>query len=60
MQFILLGLLFDTSGTSVNIIVASIAGRVGESLKEHSIFSRLQSVLPAIILIALAILVAIE
>ena len=60
MQFILLGLLFDTSGTSVNILVASIAGRVGDSLKGHSLFSRLQNVLPGIILIGLAILIAIE
>ena len=58
LQLVMLGLLFDTSGTSVNVLVATLAGRVGDSLKKRSIFSRIQRTLPALILIALAILVA--
>ena len=58
LQLVLLGLMFDTSGTSVNVLVATLAGRVGDSLKKRSIFSRIQRILPAFILIALAILVA--
>jgi threonine/homoserine/homoserine lactone efflux protein len=49
--------MFDTSGTSVNVVVATLAGRVGDSLKKRSTFSRIQRILPAVILIALAILV---
>ena len=58
LQLVLLGLMFDTSGTSVNVLVATLAGRVGESLKKRSAFSRIQRTLPALILIGLAILVA--
>jgi threonine/homoserine/homoserine lactone efflux protein len=58
LQLVLLGLMFDTSGTTVNVLVATLAGRVGDSLKKRSIFSRIQRILPASILIALAILVA--
>jgi threonine/homoserine/homoserine lactone efflux protein len=58
LQLVVLGLLFDTSGTSVNVLVATLAGRVGDSLKKRSLFSRIQRILPALILIALAILVA--
>lgn len=58
LQLVLLGLMFDTSGTSVNVLVAILAGRVGDSLRKRSIFSRIQRVLPALILIGLAILVA--
>jgi threonine/homoserine/homoserine lactone efflux protein len=58
LQLVLLGLVFDTSGTSVNVLVAALAGRVGDSLKKRSAFSRIQRTLPALILIGLAILVA--
>ncbi|MGP8068704.1 MAG: LysE family translocator [Candidatus Bathyarchaeia archaeon] len=58
LQLVLLGLMFDTSGTSVNVVVATLAGRVGDSLKKRSIFSRIQRILPAFILIGLAISVA--
>ena len=58
LQLVLLGLMFDTSGTSVNVLVATLAGRVGDSLKKRSAFSRIQRTLPALILIGLAILVA--
>jgi threonine/homoserine/homoserine lactone efflux protein len=59
LQLVLLGLMFDTSGTSVNVLVATLAAREGESLKERSIFSRIQRILPALILIGLAVLVAV-
>lgn len=57
LQIVLLGLLFDSSGTTWNIIVATLAGRVSDSLRSHSNISRIQKVLPAIILIALGFLV---
>ncbi len=60
LQMILLGLLFDTSGTSVNVIVATLAGRVSDSLKNRSGFSRFQKIGPACILIALGLLVALR
>lgn len=60
MQIILLGLLFDTSGTSVNMKVAVLAGHVSDSLRSHSAFSRLQEFVPASILIALGLLVALS
>lgn len=57
-QMILLGLLFDISGTSVNVVVAMLAGRVSDSLKNRSGFRRFQKLVPATILIALGLLVA--
>lgn len=60
LQMILLGLLFDSSGTSVNVIVATLAGQVSESLRNRSGFSRIQRVLPSCILIALGLLVALR
>ena len=59
-QFVMLGLLFDTSGTSVNIIVALIAGRAGMSIREHSLLNRIQKILPATILIGLAVLIVLS
>ena len=59
-QIILLGLLFDTSGTSVNVIVATLAGHVSDSLRKRSGFARFQKLLPASILIALGLLVALR
>jgi threonine/homoserine/homoserine lactone efflux protein len=50
--------MFDTSGTSVNVIVATVAGRVGDSLRKRSFFSHIQRIIPATILIGLAVLVA--
>jgi threonine/homoserine/homoserine lactone efflux protein len=58
LQIVLLGLIFDTSGTSWNIIVASIAGRASDLLRKRSGFHRLQKVLPGAILIALGVFVA--
>ncbi len=60
LQMILLGLLFDTSGTSVNVIVATLASRVSDSLKNRSGFRRFQKLLPATILIGLGLLVALR
>jgi threonine/homoserine/homoserine lactone efflux protein len=57
-QMIALGLLFDTSGTCVNTIVATLAGHPSESLKNHSGLMRAQKLLPAAILIGLGVLVA--
>lgn len=60
LQIILLGLLFDTSGTSVNVIVATLAGHVSDSLRKRSGFASFQKLLPAGILIALGLLVALR
>ena len=57
-QMIFLRLLFDTSGTSVNVIVATVAGHVSNSLRKRSGFTRFQKLVPASILIALGLLVA--
>ncbi len=59
-QMILLGLLFDTSGTSVNVIVATLAGRFRDSMKSRSGFRRFQKLVPAVILITLGLLVALR
>jgi len=59
-QLVALGLMFDTSGTSFNIIVAALAGRVRESLSQHSFSYRIQRILSAFILIALGALVALR
>jgi threonine/homoserine/homoserine lactone efflux protein len=57
-QMIALGLLFDISGTCVNTMVATLAGRASESLKKRSGLVRVQKLLPAAILIGLGVLVA--
>jgi threonine/homoserine/homoserine lactone efflux protein len=59
-QMMFLGLLFDTSGTSVNVIVATVAGRVSNSLRKRSGFTPFQKIIPASILIALGLLVALR
>lgn len=59
-QIILLGLIFDTSGTAWNIVIASIAGKVSNVLGKRSWFSRLQKLLPGAILMALGVLVALR
>lgn len=58
LQMIALGLLFDTSGTCVNTIVATLAGYANESLKDRSALHQVQRLLPAAILIGLGVLVA--
>jgi len=57
LQIALLGLIFDTSGTSWNILIAAIAGHASGALRRRSGFSFVQKRLPGIILLALAILV---
>ena len=57
-QIVLLGLIFDASGTAWNIVIASIAGQASNVLSKRSWFSRLQKMLPGAILIVLGILVA--
>lgn len=41
-QFILLGTMFNISGTTVNVVVALISGRVGESLRSRPAVARVQ------------------
>jgi threonine/homoserine/homoserine lactone efflux protein len=60
LQIALLGLIFDTSGTSWNILIAAVAGQVSGSLGKRSGFSVVQRRLPGIILLALAILVVVR
>jgi len=57
LQILFLGLVFDTSGTTWNVIVAIIAGKINSLLKTRSSLQRFQRILPGIILIALSILV---
>lgn len=59
-QFILLGLIFDISGTSWNILIATMAGHASDMLKRRSSFSTLQRLLPGLILVGLGILVAVR
>jgi threonine/homoserine/homoserine lactone efflux protein len=60
LQMILLGLIFDTSGTSWNIIIAALASHASGILKEHSGFSFVQRTFPGIILVALGALVIVK
>jgi threonine/homoserine/homoserine lactone efflux protein len=60
LQIILLGLVFDASGTSWNILIATLAGHASDRLKGRSGFSFAQKVLPGVILLALAILVVVR
>lgn len=56
-QIVLLGLIFDTSGTTWNILVATVAGRASELLHKHTRISRIQKIIPGFILVALGILI---
>ena len=60
LQIIILGLVFDASGTSWNILIATLAGHASDRLKGRSGFSFAQKVLPGVILLALAILVVVR
>jgi threonine/homoserine/homoserine lactone efflux protein len=60
LQIALLGLIFDTSGTSWNILIAAVAGQVSGSLGKRPGFSVVQRRLPGIILLALATLVVVR
>jgi len=60
LQIIILGLVFDASGTSWNILIATLAGHASDRLKGRSGVSFAQKVLPGVILLALAILVVVR
>ena len=57
-QILFLGILFNISGTTVNIIVAVLFGKLGNKLSSNSKFQRVQEKLTAAILIALGIRIA--
>ncbi|MGA3092934.1 MAG: LysE family translocator [Terriglobales bacterium] len=57
-QIIVLGLIFDTGGTIVNLAVAQAGGRLADVLREHSGFARLQKWLTGTIFIGLGLRVA--
>jgi threonine/homoserine/homoserine lactone efflux protein len=59
-QIVLLGLIFDTSGTSWNILIAAIAAHARAFLAARSGFSLVQKMLPGVILLALAALVVLR
>lgn len=56
-QIALLGLIFDASGTTWNIIIAALAGHVNGALRRSSQINRIQRIVPGIILVALGFLV---
>ena len=56
-QIVLLGLIFDTSGTTWNILVATLAGRASELIHKDTRISRMQKIIPGFILVALGILI---
>lgn len=60
LQIILLGLIFDASGTSWNILISVVAGHASDLLKGRSGFSLVQRVLPGTILLALGVLVLVR
>jgi threonine/homoserine/homoserine lactone efflux protein len=53
-QVILLGLLFDTSGTIVNIVVALISGTLGNRMRANSRLTRIQQWFTGTVFIGLA------
>jgi threonine/homoserine/homoserine lactone efflux protein len=55
---LLLGLWFDVSGTVVNILVAVLFGRIGDWLRQHSRWMKIQEKITGLVLIALGIKVA--
>ncbi len=59
-QIALLGLIFDASGTSWNVLIAAVAGHASSALRKRSGFSLVQAKLPGLILLALAILVVVR
>ena len=54
-QIIFLGLLFNVSGTLVNVIVALLGGRVGETFKKRPAFERTQRWFTGAVFIALGL-----
>lgn len=59
-QIVLLGLIFDTSGTLWNVLIATVAAHARAFLAARSGFSLLQKMVPGVILLALAVLVIVR
>ena len=57
-QIIFLGFLFNISGTLVNIVVASLGGRIGKALKHRPAFAQMQRWLTGGVFIALGLRLA--
>jgi len=55
---LLLGVWFDMSGTLVNIVVAVLFGRIGDWLRGHSRWMKVQEKVTGLVLVALGIKVA--
>jgi threonine/homoserine/homoserine lactone efflux protein len=55
---LLLGIWFDASGTLVNIVVAVLFGRIGDWLRGHSRWLKVQEKITGLVLVALGIKVA--
>lgn len=60
LQIILLGLVFNTSGTSWNIVIATVASHANTFMKENSAVSFVQKTLPGVILVALGVFVIVR
>lgn len=58
LQIALLGLMFDASATTFNILIATLAGHVRSLLSKRSELSKVQGLLPGVILVGLGVLVA--
>jgi threonine/homoserine/homoserine lactone efflux protein len=57
-QIIFLGLLFNVSGTLVNVVVALLGGRIGEAFKKRPAFARKQRWITGAVFIALGLRLA--
>jgi len=57
-QIIFLGLLFNVSGTLVNVVVALLGGRVGGAFKKRPAFARKQRWITGAVFIALGLRLA--
>ena len=57
-QIIILGLLFNVSGTLVNVVVALLGGRIGEAFKKRPAFARKQRWITGAVFIALGLRLA--
>jgi threonine/homoserine/homoserine lactone efflux protein len=57
-QIIFLGLLFNVSGTLVNVVVALLGGRIGEAFKKRPAFARKQRWVTGAVFIALGLRLA--
>jgi threonine/homoserine/homoserine lactone efflux protein len=57
LQILFLGLVFDCSGTTWNVIVAILAGKANSILQGRPEILRIQRTLPGLILIGLGLLI---